>query len=363
MKIIQIIPRLNEGGVERGTVESSRIYVQQDHQNCVISAGGKLVETLTQQGSQHIQIDVATKNPFTFFSRAWRLRKALKAIQPDVVHIRSRVPGWLFKFANRTLHIPAVATLHGLNSVSRYSQIMVDFDRVICVSQQGVDYIRQNYQIPLEKIRLIPRGVDPTTFDPETLDRGFQKDFSDRYQLAGKVVLTMVGRISALKGCEVLIKAAAQLPKTIDWVMLIVGGPQKGQETYVQSLHDLVSQLNLQSRIHFTGSQRAVPEIYDLSTIVFSCNTHKPEAFGRSVAEAISMNRPVIAAAHGGVLDIIQPGKTGILVPPSDEHALCQAIQHALTIPWTGLRQTILDRFVLSKMAGETLACYQEIIK
>lgn len=363
MRIVQILPQLNDGGVERGTMESSRIYSQDGHESIVISAGGKLVTTIESDGGQHIHLDVCNKNPFTFLWRAYQLRRTLKRLHPDVVHIRSRVPGWLFRWANRTLRIPTVTTLHGLNSVNGYSKIMVNYDRVICVSKKGIQYIKQHYQTPDEKIRLIHRGIDPKTFDPATLDCSFQETFLQTFNLTGRTLITMVGRISELKGCDVLIKALAELKDAYPHLtVLLVGGIQRGQEAYGERLHALVAEHKLTDRVIFAGSQNHVAELYDLSTIICSCNTKKPESFGRSVAEAIAMNRPVIAAAHGGVLEIIKDGKTGIFVPPGDTHALAEAIKVALERPWEGLREDILENFILQRMVDATLAVYQEVI-
>jgi len=96
-----------------------------------------------------------------------------------VLHARSRVPAWLCHFANKPLGIPFITTVHGFNSVSRYSEIMTTGDAVICVSNPIKEFIQKNYDTPDEKITVIHRGIDPTEFDPEKLDQeGFPPERS-----------------------------------------------------------------------------------------------------------------------------------------------------------------------------------------
>ena len=134
MRIVQVIPELNEGGVERGVVELNREFVKKGIESFVISAGGKLENQINLDGGNHIKFDVCSKNIFTAFSRVNALKKILKEINPDIIHVRSRVPAWLVYFANKKLNIKVVSTVHGFNSVGFYSSIMQKSDAVICVS-------------------------------------------------------------------------------------------------------------------------------------------------------------------------------------------------------------------------------------
>ncbi|MDR2849249.1 MAG: glycosyltransferase, partial [Verrucomicrobiota bacterium] len=194
MHILQILPALDEGGVERGTVELNREFVRRGHASTVISSGGRLVEALARGGGRHVQLDVKSKNPLTVPSRVAALRRALAEARPDIVHFRSRVPGWLFTLANRRLGLPFVSTVHGFNSVGAYSRIMTAGRRVICPSAAVADYIAAHYGTPADKIRLIPRGVDPQLFDPARTDAAFMADFRRRHGLEGRFVVLGVGR-------------------------------------------------------------------------------------------------------------------------------------------------------------------------
>jgi glycosyltransferase involved in cell wall biosynthesis len=367
MKILQILPSLDDGGVERGTVDSNRLYVTAGHESWVISAGGKRVVEIERDGGKHITLDVKSKNPLTALPRMLALRKAIKQIQPDIIHFRSRVPGWLTLWANATrpLRLPVVSTLHGLNHPCFYSSVMVRADRVICVSTAGLNFVKENYPwVPDDKLKIIPRGVDIDFFSPDALNKTWMDTFIREHNLAGKFIATAIGRVSALKGIDTLVRAIAELKDTHpDCVALIVGGPQKNQERVMEELHTLAAELGVSDRIHFVGSQRAIPEIAALSNVVCSCNTKKPESFGRTVAEALAMNTPVIAAKHGGVLDIIRDGIDGYFYTPGNATELAQAIIKVKTTPFGDLRTHIAENFTAECLAKTTLALYEDLLK
>jgi len=361
--IVQILPALNEGGVERGTVEISRELVKRGYRSTVISSGGKLVDTLIRDGAAHIQLDVKSKNLLTVPVRVSRLADILHTIKPDLVHYRSRVPGWLFMFANRRLQIPFVSTVHGLNSVSRYSRIMTDGMRVICPSNAVVEYIRKHYNTPEEKIRLIHRGIDPEQFDPAKLDRAFVSDFRQRYAPDTHFVVLGVGRITPVKGYDTLIRATALLRYNIPNIRtLIVGSAEASRAAHLEALKQTVAQLGLQDTVLFTGGQRNMAEIYSCGNVLVSSNTAKPEAFGRSMAEALAMNCPVIATASGGALDIVRDGTDGWLIPPNDAEALAHRLVEASRITFRNLREDALARFSLQQMVDKTEVVYREVL-
>ncbi len=358
MKIIQILPELNEGGVERGVMELSRELVKQGFESIIISNGGKLVEQIVKDGGLHVPLDVCSKNIFTAPWRIFKLYQTLKALRPDILHVRSRVPAWMTFFANAFLHIPVVATVHGFNSVSIYSKIMTKADHVICVSNAIKTYIQKHYDAPESKITVIPRGIDLIKFNPHNLDTAFINTFKIRFCLEGKWVISTVGRITQLKDLETFIEAIAILSKKYPNVVgLVVGGVRKDKQNYFLTLQNLVDTLHVRQYIHFCGSVDNVAEIYALSDIVVS-SSKKPESFGRSVAEAIALNTPVVATAHGGVLDIIQEGIHGYFTHIGDAKNLAETIIQANTLKFQGYSY-ISKHFSLEQMIEKTLRVYK----
>ncbi len=358
MKIVQILPELNEGGVERGTIELARELIVKGFESIVISNGGKLVKQLLQEGSLHIKLDMCSKNPLTAPQRIIKLKQVLKELNPNILHVRSRVPAWLVYFANKTLKIPIVSTVHGFNSVNFYSRIMTKADRVICVSGAIKRYIQKHYNTKPNKIRIIPRGIDLEKFNPKNIDLDFIESFKKQYALENRFIVTTVGRITQLKDLETFIKSIAILQvnnkKTIG---LIVGGVREDKKEYFNSLKNLIKTLD--ANVIFTGSQTNVAEIYSLSDVVTSCSK-KPESFGRSVAEALAMNTPVIATNHGGVLDIIEEKINGFFVKIEDEKEFAKKIIEAKKLKFDGYSY-VKEKFSLEQMVEKTISVYKEL--
>jgi len=357
MRIVQLLPELNEGGVERGVIELSRELVQRGFESVVISNGGKLVEPLERDGALHVTINVCSKNPLSAPWRIFTLYRALKKIGPDLLHVRSRVPAWMVFFANVFLRLPIVSTVHGFNSVGFYSSIMTKADYVICVSGAIKDFIQKHYRVSDEKISVIPRGIDLTVFNPATIDRSFIEAFQARFCLHDRFVVSTVGRITQLKDLETFIRAIAVLKKDIPNIVgLIVGGIREDKHAYAASLQTLCDTLELSDTVFFCGSSNNVAEIYALSDVTLSCSK-KPESFGRSVAEAIAMNTPVVATRHGGVLDIVQEGVNGYFSAIGDAQDLAQKIVQAKALSFDGYTY-VKCRFSLEQMVEKTLNVY-----
>lgn len=358
MRVMQLVPELNEGGVERGVVELSRELVKRGIESVVVSAGGRLVPRIEADGGRHVAIDVASKNPLTAPSRAARLKRCLADLRPDILHARSRVPAWLAFLANRSPRIPFVTTVHGFNSVNPYSRVMTYGDRVICVSTAIKEHIRRHYGVPEGKIAVIPRGIDLEQFDPAKVDRAFMADFSRQYGLEGRFVVTSAGRITQLKDYETFLRAIGSLRAEIPEVLgLVVGGARKDKGEYFDSLRKLAASLGLEDHVLFTGSQSRMAEIYALSRVVVS-SSRKPESFGRAAAEALAMNVPVVATGHGGILDIVLEGETGYLFSPGNDEELKDKIVLANRLPGNRFRDFVADRFSLKAMVEKTISQY-----
>lgn len=362
MKIVQLLPELNEGGVERGVLELSREYVKKGFESIVISNGGKLDKQIEIDGAKHITFDVCSKSIFTVFKRVQKLKKILKELNPDIIHVRSRVPAWLVYFANKTLGFKVVSTVHGFNSVNFYSKMMTNSDAVICVSNSIKEYIQKNYNTKEEIITVIPRGIDLNLFNKNNLDENFIIDFKNKYDLTNNFIISSVGRITQLKDYETFINAIYLVKKDIPNVKaLIVGGVRSDKKEYLRTLEELVKKLNLDENIIFTGSQSKISEIYYLSDVVIS-SSKKPETFGRAVAEAIAMNTPVIATNHGGVKDIIIEKENGYFFEVGNFSQLSEMIFKSRELNFDGYNY-ISNNFSLTSMLNNNLKLYQEVIQ
>lgn len=364
MRVIQLLPELNEGGVERGVVETNREFTQLGHDSHVISAGGRLVEQLEHDGGHHHQLDICSKNILTAPLRSSRLSKLLDSVNPDIIHARSRVPAWLTHFANKKRKRPFVTTVHGLNSVNRYSKIMTSGDRVICVSEVVRDYIQKHYNTDPNIIRVIQRGVDMNQFNPAQVDATSVSQLRDKFNLHGKLVITSVGRITWLKDYETFIQAMAKVcRKTPEAVGLIVGGYRKDKSEYFESLQKLVADHELEDRIIFAGSQDDMTSIYALSDIVVNASL-KMGNMGRTVVEALALGTPVIATTFEGLRNLVENDKNGYVIDTKDIDGLADALSRTIQASFSieAIRATVPEEYTLDHMVKSILSLYQELL-
>lgn len=364
MKIVQLLPELNEGGVERGVVEINREFSIRGIESHVISRGGKLVETIVKDGGEHHSFDVASKNIWTVPGRIRGLQQIISGLKPDVIHARSRVPAWLVYFANRKLEIPFVTTVHGLNSVNRYSKIMTSGERVICVSEVVRDHVIKNYQVDPQKLRVIQRGVDMEYFDPSRVDPDKVSELKSEFNLQSRIVITSVGRITWLKDYETFIQSIAELSKVNNQVVgLIVGGYRQDKSEYFQKLKSLADSLGMAEHIVFAGSQSDMRSVYAASDIVVNASL-KMGNMGRTVVEALAMGKPVVATTFDGLVNLVKDHINGRVIANQDPVGMSEAIQSILnmSIPADNIRSSVPYEYTLPCMIDQIIEVYRELI-
>ena len=333
---------MEEGGVENVVLSLSRALVRAGHESIVLSRGGRLVARLEAEGARHLTLELKSKNVLTYFFRAAQLRRALLQAKPDLVCVHSRVPAWLFVWANRILRLPWISYAHGANSVSWYSAVMTRGDRIVVPSKFLKDYLLSNYGRTLEaKTRIVPNAVDLEKFDPENLDLAYLDEKRREWKLKpGEKVTMSIGRITALKGFDAVIRDFAVRGSG---KLVIVGGADRDKQALLNDLKSLTRTLGVADRVVFAGREVKIPECLALADEVVSGNTTKPESFGLSVAEAYAMNRPVrVLRRFGGVAEIMDA---------------VAALKKAT------YREAIAELYDFGIMSDKTLQVYEELLK
>ncbi len=365
LTVLQILPALESGGVERGTLEVAAELVRRGHRSMVISAGGRMVPELLAAGAQHIVWPIGKKSLSTLLL-APRLRRLLIEERVDILHAHSRLPAWLAWLAWRGMNSVTrphfVTTVHGLYSVNRYSAVMTRGERVIAVSETVRRYTLQNYpRVVPDNIRLIYCGVDAREF-PYGYRPGepWLRAWYEQYpQLRGKFVITLPGRLTRLKGHADFIELMTRL-RDYDIAAhgLIVGGVDERRKGYAEEIMRLVRQRRLDN-VTFTGQRADMREIYAVSDVVLSLSS-RPESFGRTVLEALSVGRAVVGYNHGGVGEILEKVFPEGRVAVGDIAALTGWIAGFARNPRT---VPAAHPFSLQTMLDETLALYQDMTR
>lgn len=370
--VLQVLPALVSGGVERGTVDVARALVEAGWRALVVSRGGPMVHELERVGARHIALPVYAKNPLLWRSTFDALVDLIWQEGVDLVHARSRMPAWLAWRAARRNRVPFVTTFHqrpaAANAAKRlYNSVMVRGDRVIAISHYVADRLLNEYGLDPARLRVIPRGVDLSLFDPDKVTAERLIRLSDRWRIPDGVPVVMLpARVTQWKGHGLLVDALARLERGSCHCLMV--GEDEGRRSVKAALEPRIAKLGLTPHIHFVGRCDDMPAAYKLADVVVSASLD-PEPFGRVMIEAQAMGRPIVAADHGGARETVLPGETGWLVKPGDPGALADGIRAALTLDGDGRRRLseravghVREHFSRYQMCARTLAVYSELL-
>ncbi len=335
--ILQVLPELVSGGVERGTVEMAEAIVAQGWRAIVASAGGPMAEQLRRVGAEHITLPLASKNPWRIWHNAGHLERIIKAHQVDIVHARSRAPAWAAWLATERTTATFLTSFHGVyghknSHKRRYNEVMTYGKRVIAISHFIADHLQQIYGIDPAIIRIVHRGADLRTFRRERVSGTAIMKLAESWHVPeGVPVILVPGRITRWKGQHIVLEALKLLPPEQEFFCVLVGEDSKHPDFRAELESTIATCDRLTGRVRLVGACNAMADAYAMADVVLVPSI-EPEAFGRVPIEAQAMGKPVIATNHGGACETVIDGTTGWLVPPADAAALAQYISFVLNL-------------------------------
>ena len=371
--ILQILPGLESGGVERGTIEITAAIRDAGMIPLVASSGGPLVPHIAHAGGEHITLPLKSKNPLIIKKNAKALAALIRSRNVSIIHARSRAPAWAAYYAAKETGVHFMTTFHGIYGIEnafkkRYSGIMARGERIIAISNFVREHIIATYGTDPAIIRTIPRGVDFATFDEKRIVPENLASLTRLWRLPedNTPIIFCPGRISRIKGQHVLIAALAAIRELP--FLCIIAGKDDGHEDYRIELQQQIIASGLEGKVRLADSTNAMNEAYMLSNLVVVPSI-QAEAFGRVAIEAQAMGRAVVATDHGGARETIIPNETGYLVPPNDAATMAEAIRFALnrdeaTVEAMGdyAKQHVRAHFTSDKMKAATIAVYRELL-
>ena len=372
--VLQVLPELQHGGVEWGTIQVAEALQQKGYTNFVASAGGRLEYELEKLGVKHFKLPLKTKNPLKLWLNSRKLEKIIKENGINIVHARSRAPAWSAYWAAKRAGVKYMTTFHGTYGLGPkgikkfYNQVMTFGRLVIAISNHIKQHMIDNYQVDESKIRLIPRCVDVEKFTPQAVTQErIIRAVSDNRLPEDRPIISLIGRITRWKGQHLLVEAMSMI-KNKDAYALIVGSDQ-GRVKYTEELKELTEKLGVSDRIRFIGESFDIPALLMVSDIVLSTAV-KPEAFGRAAIEGQAMGKIVLASNIGGSLENLIDGVSGRLFQSGNAKSLAEAIDWALNLSpeekqkiSAAAIKNVHDNFTKQIMCDKTIAVYNELIK
>jgi glycosyltransferase involved in cell wall biosynthesis len=369
--VLQVLPSLVSGGAERGTVELAAALAAAGWTAYVASSGGPMERDLTRARAIHLTLPLASKNPLIMWRNRTALAHAIRRLGIDIVHARSRAPAWSAWSAAAATGRHFVTTFHnayGARSAPKhlYNSVMARGERVIAISDFVADHVDAVYGVGPDRLRTIPRGVDLNTFDAARVGGERIPGLACEWRLPeGAPVVMLPGRLTRWKGGLDLVAAIAALGRR-DVCCVFVGAEQR--PGFRRELETAIARSGLADIFRIVEHCADMPAAYLLADVVVSASTN-PEGFGRIIAEAQAMGRPVVATDHGGARETIVPGVTGWLVPPRNPKALAAAIDAALALEPRArvllrlrAREHIAAHFTTAAMCARTIAVYEELL-
>jgi glycosyltransferase involved in cell wall biosynthesis len=288
----------------------------------------------------------------------------IKKIKPDIIHVNNHLDQWASILSAKLSGISCITHQRDFASPSRLLRFSARCsDRIISISDSIKEQLT-SIGIENNKITTVYNSTDVS---------------SDASYCPNKSVLTSMGikerptcgvfgRITNWKGQHVFIKAIAKVRYEIPNICgIIVGSPPDGAENYLDELKNLVKTLSLHQHIIFTGYQSNLYKLYSEVDVVAHTSI-RPEPFGRTIIEAMSAGKPVIATAMGGPLEIIEDGLDGLLIEPDNAAILAEKIVILLKDKTKKIniginaQKKIKEKFCIEKQANIMEKIYLEII-
>ena len=385
LSVLQVLPSLKTGGggVERTTIDIAEAIINSGANAFVASEGGQMVKELLENGANHITLPLASKNPLTMRNNVKRLVETIRQNNISIVHARSRAPAWSALSASRICECNFLTTFHGTYNYGtgvigkikkHYNSVMTKGEVIIANSEFIAKHITNEYGVPESNIRIVPRGIDLEIFNTQKVTEEKVSQIKRLWCLdEDSIKILLPGRLTQWKGQSLLINALYKLKRNVGSenfnVMGLLIGSDQGRSAYKKKLEQQIKSLGMENHIKLLDHCDDMPSAYTLADIVVSASTD-PEAFGRVVAEAQAMGKPVVVANHGGGVEQVIPDKTGWLFSPGDPGALSETLQKVIDIEKhnkTKLSNIAINRvqnlYSKTSMCSATLDIYTELRK
>lgn len=383
--ILQVVPQLDVGGAEITTLEISRAIVAAGGRALVVSEGGALEADIRAAGGEIIHLPVASKNPF----KVWRHGRVLAALirreGVDLIHTRSRAPGWSGLRAGKLANVPFMTTYHSTvherpRAKVFYNSVLVRGGVSIANSHYTATQIAKVYPQWRDKIRVVPRGCDVAALARRNFSAADKAAKRAQWGVAEDAfVIICPARVTHLKGQHILIEALGMAADNASNVsnaakpFLVLVGSAQGRDEYVNELKAQAAALGLGQRLIFAGLEDNMPAAYaaaDLAVVP----TIRPEPFGRTIIEAQAAGLPVIASNGGGFRETViaeapEKGGTGWLADMGSALSLTHKLDAALALSPEALfhmgengRAHVEANYTQTAMCNRTLNVYRELL-
>ena len=372
LRLLQIVPTLESGGVEQGTIDVANYIAEQSLHSIVSSNGGRMLVQLSRKNIKHINLPVHSKNPLVIFQNIKRIKNIILENKINLVHVRSRAPAWSVHYASKKL-CQSVSTFHNVyghqNPLKRYyNQGLCKVDKIVAISEYVKNSISNIYKINEKKITVIHRGIDTDLFDLNSKDEIKYLSFIKKYNLPDdKKILLYPGRLTKWKGQIEFLEILQSLD--LNNIVCYFIGDDKNKN-YKLKLQKEIYKRNLNTYCKILGhlSTENMRMMYKSADLIISAPL-QPEGFGRVISEGLAMKKIVLCYNFGGPKEQIFGLDNIYAVEPHNKKQMLEKIKIVFNLSTNNkeqmgeiARQHIQKKFSKQIMLEKYFKFYQNII-
>ena len=368
--LVQIVPSLDSGGVERGTVDVANFLAQKQIKNFIITSGGKMIKELDDNFVHVHQLPVSSKNFFSYPSIARKIYKFIQANNINLVHVRSRGPAWMINFMSKN-NIKTISTFHnvyGGNSFIKkmYNKGLSKMDHLIAISDYVKETVIQKYNITNKNILVINRGIDTEYFN-QPINNTYKEDFINRHQIdKSKKIILFPARLTRWKGQLEFVDVIKKI--TTESILVLFAGDTKN-DSYAKQLREKINKSNLNDTFKILGSinREEMRLLFDIADLSLSLPL-RAEGFGRTISESLYSGTPVIAFNYGGAKNQLEHLSDFFKLTPQDYGSLPNKIDLLLNLSnnqkvkiFQNVKTVIENNFSKENMVNQYLEFYESV--
>jgi len=368
--LVQIVPSLDSGGVERGTVDVANFLAQKQIKNFIITSGGKMIKELDDNFVHVHQLPVSSKNFFSYPSIARKIYKFIQANNINLVHVRSRGPAWMINFMSKN-NIKTISTFHnvyGGNSFIKkmYNKGLSKMDHLIAISDYVKETVIQKYNITNKNISVINRGIDTEYFN-QPINNTYKEDFINRHQIdKSKKIILFPARLTRWKGQLEFVDVIRKI--STESILVLFAGDTKN-DSYAKQLREKINKSNLNDTFKILGSinQEEMRLLFDIADLSVSLPL-RAEGFGRTISESLYSGTPVIAFNYGGAKNQLEHLSDFFKLTPQDYGSLPNKIDLLLNLSnnqkvkiFQNVKTVIENNFSKENMVNQYLEFYESV--
>ena len=368
--LVQIVPSLNSGGVERGTVDVANFLAEKKIKNFIITSGGKMIKELDANFVHVHQLPVSSKNFFSYPSIGSKINKFIQANNINLVHVRSRGPAWMINFMSKN-NIKTISTYHnvyGGNSLIKkmYNKGLSKMDHLIAISEYVKETVTQKYNITNKNISVINRGIDTEYFN-QSINNTYKEDFINRHQIdKSKKIILFPARLTRWKGQLEFVDVIRKI--TTESILVLFAGDTKN-DSYTKQLREKINKSNLNNTFKILGSinREEMRLLFDIADLSVSLPL-RAEGFGRTISESLYSGTPVIAFNYGGAKNQLEHLSDFFKSTPQDYGSLPTKINLLLNLSedkkikiLQNVKTVIENNFSKENMVNQYLEFYESV--